>query len=87
MKAVHGAMLAEVVTVGLAFLAFVFALHLCTGCSSPQPTAAQVAAEGAYGAALLKCVDDAKTLQESKACRARVDAEWGITQTAKDGGR
>lgn len=59
----------------------------CVGCASRQPTAEQAAAEGAYGAALLKCVDDATTLAESKACRARVDAQWGVVQTGKDGGR
>jgi hypothetical protein len=47
--------------------------------SSPAPSAAQVAAEGAYGAALLKCVDDATTLAESKACRAKVNEAWGVT--------
>lgn len=61
-------------------------LLVLIGCAQP-PTAAQAAAEGAYGASLLKCVDDAKTLAESKACRARVDAEWGVVQTGKDGGR
>ena len=52
-------------------------------CASPS---ASRAAEAAYGAALLQCVDQAKTLQESKACRAKVDAEWGIVQRQKDGG-
>ena len=46
-----------------------------------------VAAEGAYGAALLRCVDEARSLAESKSCRARVDAEWGVVQTGRDGGR
>ncbi|MCW5834507.1 MAG: hypothetical protein KIS78_19050 [Labilithrix sp.] len=54
-------------------------------CTTPA-TAQQAAAEGAYGAALLRCVDEAETLAESKACRARVDEQWGITQTATDGG-
>lgn len=56
-------------------------------CGPSKPTPAQVAAEGAYGAALLKCVDDAKTLPESKACRARVDAQFGVVQSGKDGGQ
>lgn len=56
-------------------------------CVRPTTTHAQAAAEGAYGAALLKCVDEANTLAESKACRARVDAEWGVTVVGKDGGR
>jgi hypothetical protein len=50
-------------------------------CSSPPPTEAQVATEAAYGAALLKCVDEAKTLAESKACRAKVDEAWNVTST------
>lgn len=61
-------------------------LLVLVGCAQPS-TAAQAAAEGAYGASLLKCVDDAKTLAESKSCRARVDAEWNVVQAGKDGGR
>ena len=62
--------------------------HLC-GCRAEQAqTAAQAAAEGAYTAALLRCVDDARTLAESRACRARVNAEWGVVETTrKAGGR
>lgn len=74
----------------LAFALFLFAVGCCVGhaagCKPPQ-TIEQAAAEGAYGAALLRCVDEATTLQESKACRERVDREWGITQIGKDGGR
>lgn len=56
-------------------------LVLLVGCAKPVPLSQQqAAAEGVYGAALLKCVDDAKTLAESKACRARVNSEWGIVQ-------
>ena len=41
-----------------------------------------------YQAALLRCVDQAQTLAESKACRQLVDAQYGITETAsKDAGR
>jgi hypothetical protein len=66
---------------------FLFASGVAIGaCSGKPPTAAQVAAEGAYGAALLQCVDQAKTLADSKACRAKVDAQYGVTQTGKDGG-
>ncbi len=53
------------------------------GCPRPNPTQAQVAAEGAYGAALLRCVDQATTLAESKECRARVNREWGVTEVPK----
>lgn len=55
---------------------------LCSAChSTPQPTAAQVAAEGAYTAELVACVEQAKTLAESKECRAEVNKRWGITET------
>lgn len=40
-------------------------------------------AELAYRATLLRCVDKAKTLAESKACRRQADLEW-LTQ---DGGK
>ncbi|HVG83522.1 MAG TPA: hypothetical protein VM820_03355 [Vicinamibacterales bacterium] len=70
---------------------FLFALAMVVGTSGckpvTQPTAAQAAAEGAYGAALVQCVDQAKTLAESKSCRAQVDAEWGVVQVGRDGGR
>lgn len=44
--------------------------------------AKETAAEATYLGQQLKCVDDSKTLEESRACRERVKAEW-----AKDGGR
>ena len=49
--------------------------------SLAQYQAAQVAAESAYTAELVQCVDKSETLAESKACRALVDARWGVTQT------
>lgn len=53
-------------------------LALIVGCSPAQLGA--TAAESSYTAELVRCVDDAKTLTESKACRQRVDAKWGITE-------
>lgn len=68
-------------------LALFAGVRMFLACSHPIPqTAAQAAAEGAYGAALLKCVDDSRTLAESKACRARVDSEFGVVQTLRDAG-
>lgn len=71
----------------LAFGLLLFAFGCCvgqsTGCKPLQPTHAQAAAEGAYGAALLACVEAATTLAESKACRARVDVQWGVVQTPR----
>jgi hypothetical protein len=40
--------------------------------------------EATYTTALLRCVDKSETLAESKACRALVDSQFGVT---KDGGR
>lgn len=61
---------------------------LAAACLGPHgPTKEQMAAEATYGSMLLSCVEEAKTLAESKACRARVDAAWGVTSTSRDGGR
>lgn len=48
----------------------------------PKPSPS-TAAETAYGAQLLACVDQAATLAESKQCRAKVNAAWGIDGGAK----
>jgi DNA-binding transcriptional regulator PaaX len=57
-------------------------LSTLLACSpSAQYQAAQVAAESAYTAELVQCVDKSETLAESKACRALVDARWGVTET------
>jgi hypothetical protein len=40
--------------------------------------ALHAAADGSYAAQLSACVDQAKTLAESKSCRARVDQAWGV---------
>lgn len=64
----------------LLFIAGVlFVARVVAGCSGP----AAAGAEAAYGASLLRCVDEAKTLAESKACRAAVDARWGVDGGAK----
>ena len=38
----------------------------------------KAAAEGAYTAALLRCVDQAETLERSQACRKSVDEQYGV---------
>ncbi len=58
------------------------AAHCLIGCASRDAAAA----EAAYTADHLRCVDKATTLAESKACRADVDRRYGIVQTTKDGG-
>ncbi len=66
-------------TLGLALTLFLGGIILghCVGCHGAMSPSE---AEAAYTAQLLKCVDDARTLAESKACRQRVDAQWGITE-------
>ncbi len=51
----------------------------CAACSPSQ--AGGTAAESAYPTELLRCVDDAKTLIESRTCRQSVNAKWGIHET------
>lgn len=52
------------------------------GCVKSQP--AKVAAEAAYTEQLLDCVDKSETYVESRACRAQVNARWGLLP---DGGK
>ncbi len=59
-------------------IAVLLAFYACvaypsSGCWLPGDDASN--AELAYRAALLRCVDKATTLAESKACRKQVDAE------------
>jgi len=43
------------------------------------------AAEASYAAEQLQCVDDARSLEESKACRERVREKWrGDAGAGKD---
>lgn len=64
----------DALTVLLFVGAVLLVCRVLAGCTAP----AKAAAETAYGASLLRCVDQAATLAESKACRARVDAAWGV---------
>jgi hypothetical protein len=52
-----------------------------------EPTDADLAAGSQYAADHIACVDAAKTLEESKACRARVRERWGVVEVRRDGGR
>ena len=68
----------------LALYALGFIVGHLTGCKPSQLGA--TAAESAYTGELLRCVDNANTLAESRACRADVDLRWGIVSVGKDGG-
>jgi hypothetical protein len=47
----------------------------------------KASAEATYEGEMLKCVDDAKTLEESKACRAKVRERWAVDGGADGGPR
>ena len=73
----------QFVATGLAVFALLFIVGHCTGCAQlPGDDASD--AELQYRAMLLRCVDKAKTLPESKACRKQVDESLGVNQ---DGGK
>lgn len=64
------------------FLVVLFMLFMF---ACPTREAKEAGAEASYAAALLRCVEDAKTLAESKACREKVDRAWGgASQTVTD---
>lgn len=69
----------DAITFGLAMLWLGAVGVHCAACASPSQAGAS-AAEVTYTGELLRCVDDAKTLAESRACRQRVDAKWQITE-------
>lgn len=70
----------------VAFVAVVLVAVLGLAMCRPPGSAGEAAAEAAYAGELLRCVDKATTLAESKACRAEVDRRWNITQTVSEAG-
>jgi hypothetical protein len=73
-RLVKRAAIMQVVTAVLSVGAVVASLLLLSGCGASLDTK--------YRARIGLCVDEAQTLAESKACRARVDSEFGVV----DGG-
>lgn len=63
----------KVITPVVGLLFSIAVAHCNTGCKPAQ------AADGAYQAELLNCVNKAKTLEESKACRKDVDKKFGVS--------
>lgn len=59
----------------LGIATMIVATLLLDGCAG-------LSADDRYRARIFRCVDEAKTLAESKACRAQVDTEFGVV----DGG-
>lgn len=54
------------------------------GCLSKE--AKEAAADSAYAAEHLRCVDKFDTKEQIDACRAAVRLRWGITETVRDAG-
>ena len=71
--------LVEVAACALILGVVLAAVGMC-GCG---PEARARAAEGAYLAEHLRCVEDSDTLQESRACRREVDARWHVDGGAR----
>ncbi len=67
----------QTIALGGLLLVALFLVAKCTGCVAG-------AAEAAYTAALVRCVDKAETLSESRACRSAVDAKWGLKDAGSD---
>lgn len=65
-------------------LALAAGITVAGGCQAC--VTAKSAAEAEYRTALLRCVDDAATLQQSRDCRRHVDEDYGVTVTSRDGG-
>ena len=81
--------LREVVVVGIVLGAAIAALAQCAGCSGSQAAndaAVQIAADKAYAAEHLWCVERHNTNAEIDACREEVRRRWGITTTVRDAG-
>lgn len=62
-----------------------FAL-LCTLHCAPSQATMERAAEGAYLAEHLRCVESHDTNAAINACRDEVRRRWGITTTTRDAG-
>jgi len=69
----------QFVAVSLAVFAVLFVVGHCAGCRANDPSDEELA----YRGALLRCVDKATTLAESKACRKEADRLFNVRQ---DGG-
>ncbi len=63
----------------LAFMCVVAMIGVLHGCGSNMTDAQKaVVADSAFTSELLACVDNATTLEASRACRARVRGAWHL---------
>lgn len=74
----------DYVTILLAAIAWFAWFGYTIACTPTQLK--ENAAEATYLGQHLRCVDGARTLEESKACRKSVDERWGIVTKISDAG-
>ncbi len=82
-RMIHWAMFREFLAAVLAFVAMVFALHLCTGCASkpPEPKLPDYCfSEEKFTDQLVGCVYSSHNLAEAKVCRREVHATCGVVE-------
>jgi hypothetical protein len=74
--------LTEFLVFAILLAAAAFCFFHAWGCSQPREPElpGYCASEHLYTLALLRCVDDAKTIEESRACRQDVNKACGITE-------
>ena len=60
------------IIVGLLWIIAATSLSKCVPAHSPESS------EAAYTAQLVSCVEKASTVDESRACRAKVNERWGL---------
>ena len=77
-------MIRETVAFGLVMLVCLAIVAHCTGCVSRE--AKEAAADSAYAAEHLRCVDKYETKREIDACRSAVRIRWGIAEAVHDAG-
>jgi hypothetical protein len=75
----------EFMALVLCLFAFVMIFGHCIGCGASRE-AKEAAAEAAYGAEHLRCVDKYDTREAIDACREDVRRRWGIATTSADAG-
>lgn len=74
----------KVISAALCCFALACIVGHCVGCLSKE--AKEAAADSAYAAEHLRCVDKYDTKEQIDACRAAVRLRWGITETVRDAG-
>jgi outer membrane lipoprotein-sorting protein len=75
----------DVLAMVLALLGLVFTIGYVCGCADAK-SAKEAAAEGAYLAEHMKCVQTYDTNDEINTCRDEVRRRWGIVTTVRDAG-